>query len=252
MIRRGIALLLVLAPGCGLAEGDLAARLVQWVSSGEPNFRKSRSVSVVVQPVDLALYRELLPSVFAMPEHPLVSLAVADQLEVGPWPLTPYQLGAVRLRCAHEGREGWHPLTMPENAWVAIWTGRSLGFPKYRADEIRLARDGDGWTGIVRDEGELRLRLEFLPTEVPPEPLWRQLGWDTGGPTFNLRPPREGPEVQVVGGNEEREGRSEVLHGLVRIEIGPERPWAGLVPPGREAPGTLVLWEGGRSLAPED
>jgi hypothetical protein len=242
----------VCVTGCAdLLEGDLAAGLVQWVASTEDNFRQSRSLSVIAEPADLALYRKLLPARFSMPEHPLVSINVVDQLEVGPWPLTPYQLGAVSLRCAHEGEEGWHPITMPETKWVAVWTGRTMGFPKYVADHIHLSPEGEGWVGEVRHEGQLRLRLAFVPDANAPVPRWKREGWSTGGPTLNLRPPAEGPEVKVVRSAEGAPGRSEEEPGFVRIELGADEPYAGLLPADHRVPGVLALWEGGTSLAPE-
>jgi hypothetical protein len=245
-------LLLVAAPGCHPLEGDLAAWLVQLGASREPNFRKSRSVAALVEPSDRELYRRLLPAQFEMPERPMVSISVADQIEVGPWPLVPYQLGAVSLRCRWKGEEGWHPVTMPENRWVAVWTGRTMGYPKYLADEIHLSPEGEDWTGEVRHQGEVRLRLEFRPRPQTPLPAWQERGWSMGGPTFNLRPPGEGPDVKTVRGAEEKRGTARSEIGLVRIAIAASEPWSGLVPSGTEVPGTLVLWEGGRSLAPED
>jgi hypothetical protein len=246
------ALLTVFLTGCGdLLEGDLAASLVQLVASTEDNFRKSRSISVIVEPANLTLYEKLLPEAFAMPEHPLVSINVVDQLEVGPWPLTPYQLGSVSLRCSYEGEEGWHPLTMPETKWVAVWTGRTMGFPKYVAEEIHLSPEGEGWVGEVRHSDELRLRLAFVPDANAPIPRWERNGWSTGGPTLNLRPPGEGPEVKVVRGAEGAPDSSDVKPGRVRIDLGASEPFAGLLPAGHEATGVLELWQGGRSLAPE-
>ena len=253
--RRGwIAALLVIGVlGCNdLLEGDMAAGFVQLVASTEDNFRNSRSVNVMVEPANLPLYQELLPAPFAMPEHPLVSINIVDQLEVGPWPLTPYQLGSVSLRCVYEGEEGWHPITMPENKWVAVWTGRTMGFPKYLADEIHLSPQGKGWVGEVRHAGELRLRLVFAANANAPVPRWKKEGWSTGGPTFNLRPPGEGPDVKVVRGAEGAPGSSDVEAWRVRIDLGAAQPFADLLPAGHETSGVLVLWEGGRSLAPED
>ena len=132
-LRRLAPLLLPLLTlyGCSrLLEGDFAAWMVQRSASQEENFRQSRSIGAMLEPVDLDLYRSLLPEVFGLPEHPLVRINVVDQIEVGPWPLTPYQLGDVALRCSYEGEEGWHVITMPENKWVAVWTGRTMGFPK--------------------------------------------------------------------------------------------------------------------------
>jgi hypothetical protein len=253
LLRGWLALIFAFClTGCAdLLEGDLAAGLVQLVASSEDNFRKSRSLSVIVEPADLALYRELLPPAFSMPKHPLVSINVVDQLEVGPWPLTPYQLGSVSLRCAYEGEEGWHPITMPETKWVAVWTGRTMGFPKYVADEIHLSPEAEGWVGEVRHAGELRLRLAFAPDANAASPLWKKRGWPTGGPTLNLRPPGEGPEVKVVRGAEGAPGSSQQESGHVLIDLGAVEPFAGLLPAGYQAPGTLVLWQGGRSLAPE-
>jgi hypothetical protein len=247
------AIFAVCLTGCAdLLEGDLAAGLVQLVASTEDNFRKSRSVSVIVEPADLGLYRELLPAPFSMPERPLVSINVVDQLEVGPWPLTPYQLGSVSLRCSYEGEEGWHPITMPETKWVAVWTGRTMGFPKYVADEIHLSPEGEGWVGEVTHAGELRLRLAFASDANAALPRWKKMGWSTDGPTLNLRPPSEGPAVKVVRGAEGAPGSSEEETGYVRIDLGATEPFAGLLPAGHQAPGVVVLWQGGSSLAPED
>jgi hypothetical protein len=252
-LRNGIAALLTIGlVGCSdLLVGDLAASLVQLGASTEDNFRKARSIGVLVAPGDLPLYRRLLPDAFAMPEHPLLSISVVDQLEVGPWPLTPYQLAFVSLRCSYQGEEGWHPITMPENKWVAVWTGRTMGFPKYLADTIHLSPDGQGWVGEVHHEGELRLRLAFSPEQNPPTPRWKRQNWPTGGPTFNLRPPSKGPEVKIVRKAEGAPGSSDTAHGRVRIEIGASEPFAGLLHTGHEASGALVLWQGGASLAPE-
>ncbi len=52
-------------------------------------------------------------------------------------------------------------------------------------------------------------------------------------------------------GAEGAPGSSEEEPGYVRIDLGAAEPFAGLIPAGYEAPGVLVLWQGGRSLAPE-
>ena len=71
LLRGSITVLLVLGlPACGdLLEGDLAADVVQRVASTEDNFRKSRSVQVLVEASDLALYRELLSEQFCLECH---------------------------------------------------------------------------------------------------------------------------------------------------------------------------------------
>jgi len=253
MARHAAAIALLLASlGCGVMEGDLAGWIVQRVASTQDNFRHSRSLGVLMEPADLELYRTLLPDVFEMPAHPLVSFAIVDQLEVGPWPLTPYQLGSVSLRCVHRGEEGWHPITMPENDWIAIWSGRTMGFPKYRADHIALESRGEGWYGEVSDDGEVRLALTFAP-DRDEQPAWQAAGWDVGGPTFNLMPPGEGPEVRVIrSASGDGPAESDVQPGWVSVEIGPSRPWAGVVSRATDAAGAFVELRGGRSLAPDD
>ena len=46
-------------------------------------------------------------------------------------------------------------------------------------------------------------------------------------------------------------GSSQQETGHVRIDLGAAEPFAGLLPAGYQAPGTLVLWQGGSSPAPE-
>jgi hypothetical protein len=41
------------------------------------------------------------------------------------------------------------------------------------------------------------------------------------------------------------------LTGRARIDLGAKGPFAGLLPASQQAPGAIVLWQGGRSLAPE-
>ena len=82
-------------------------------------------------------------------------------------------------------------------------------------------------------------------------PRWKKLRWPAGGPTLNLRPPGEGPEVKLVRQAEGAPGSSQQETGQVRIDLGAAEPFAGLLPAGHEAPGVLVLWQGGSSLAPE-
>ncbi len=47
-------------------------------------------------------------------------------------------------------------------------------------------------------------------------------------------------------------GESTSETGVVRIRLGDDEPWAGLVLPESEATGALSEWRGGASLAPED
>jgi hypothetical protein len=56
----------------------------------------------------------------------------------------------------------------------------------------------------------------------------------------------------VVRSVEGAPGSSDAEAGRVRIDLGGDEPFSGLLPDNHEATGSLVLWQGGSSLAPED
>ncbi len=223
-------------------EGPVAQKIMLAIASTENNFRASRSIGAMAEPEDLELYRELLPTQFDMPELPLVWVSIVDNIEVGPWPLTRYQLGFISLHCTYQGEDGFHVLTMPENKWVPVWAGRTMGYPKYLADNVSLARDGDRWRGEVVKKGELRLALEFSPDKTEP-PAWVKQGLHPEqGPIFNLNPPRKGPRVQVVRTvvPEGTDPSQEVIEGTIVATIGTAEPSAGLLRPGASLYGTCA------------
>jgi hypothetical protein len=225
-----------------LLEGPIAQKIMLAVASTENNFRASQSISAMAEPEDLELYRNLLPNQLDMPQRPLVWVSIVDNMEVGPWPLTPYQLGFISLYCAYQGEEGFHPVTMPENKRVPIWAGRTMGYPKYFADRITLEHIGDGWRGEVMRKGVSRLLLEFSP-EKTESPAWVKEGQHPElGPTFNLNPPRIGPRVQVVRTivPEGTEPSREVLEGTIVVTIGSTEAGAGLLKPRTPLYGTYI------------
>jgi hypothetical protein len=224
------------------------------LASKESNFRASQSIGAMASPEDRALYRELLPQQFGMPSEPLVWVCIIDNIEVGPWPLTRYQLGFISLYCTYKGEEGWHPITMPENKWVPVWAGRTMGFPKYVADHVSLTSTGDSWRGEVAHKGASRLSLEFSPDRTDP-PLWvREERHPEERPTFNLKPPSKGPRVVAVRGvvTEGAKPELDLTEGTVVVTIGPDEPGAGLLKPETALYGTYVMARGTDvSLQPE-
>jgi hypothetical protein len=225
-----------------LLEGPIAQRIMLAVASTEDNFRASQSIGAMAAPQDIALYRRLLPAQFDMPETPLVWVSIIDNTEVGPWPLTPYQLGFISLCCAHRGEEGFHPLTMPENKWVPIWAGRTMGYPKYMADRISLERAGNGWRGEVVRKGVSRILLEFSPEKTEPPDWVKQGKHPELGPIFNLNPPAKGPRVQIVRTVVPKgsEPSQEIVEGTIIATIGATEPSAGLLKPGARLYGTYA------------
>lgn len=121
-------------------------------------------------------------------------LIAVDNMEVGPWPMTPCQEGIISLRCSYQGEEGWYSLTMPVNRRVAMASGRLIGFPKYAADEITFTPSGNDWRGEVLHESAQRLLLEFTPGKTEEHMTWQEKVF----PMFNLTPPGKGPEVKRV------------------------------------------------------
>lgn len=229
--------------GCSaILEGDAAKKIA---TSGRSKYEADRKIRVFAEPDDLGLYRKLLPSQFAMPKHPLVCMVVVDYTRVGPWPLTPYLEGYILLRASYRGEEGWHAIFMPVTKWVALWGGRTLGYPKYIADTITLAPDGSGWRGEIVHEGASRLLLVFTPGEVKEQPVYVKKKWDLGGPSFQLRPPAKGPAVQVIRWPEQGKPDIKTTYGLVTVTLGAPEPFAGLVRVGSKLPGAFITRTGG-------
>jgi hypothetical protein len=193
------------------------------------SFRGQRGITVAFPPADLALYRSLIPAPFEMPDTPLVAVAVVYYYDVT-LPLTPYHEGYVVLQCKYQGRTGWYVLTMPVDNETANAGGRSLGFPKYVADEIDLA-EGDGvWNGRVVYQGRSVMQVIFTP-QAGSKPVTNSSG-EPGAPVFLLVPPGEGPQVNEVNNDLVGERRTVTTSGSASIEADLGESWAGLLPAG--------------------
>jgi len=193
------------------------------------SFRGQRGITAAFAPTDVALYRSLLPTAFDMPESPLVAVAVVNYYDVT-LPLTPYSEGYVVLQCRYQGRTGWYVLTMPVDDDVANAGGRSLGFPKYVAEEIDLAETDGAWNGRVAYQGRDVMRVKFTP-QSGAEPVEKSSS-DAGLPVFLLLPPGEGPQVNEVDLQLFGPRRTVTTTGSATIEAGAGEAWAGLLPAG--------------------
>jgi hypothetical protein len=192
-------------------------------------FRGQRGITAAFAPADVALYRSLLPATFDMPEAPLVVVSIVYYYDVT-LPLTPYHEGYVSLQCRYEGRTGWYVLTMPVDDEVANAGGRSLGFPKYVADQIDLDESNGTWTGDVDYQGRDVMRVTFT-SKPGAEPIGTTS--TSGGPTiFLLIPPAEGPEVNEINVTIFGEQQKTSTAGTATVEADPGQSWAGLVPTG--------------------
>lgn len=242
-----LGILIITASGCAWQKKNIEATGV---------FHEFHGIYTMVEPADLDLYRELLPAPLEMPDKPVVSLFVVDYTEVHPWPMTPYLEGAVFLRAKYKGQEGWHCKTMPVNKWVPNKGGRALGFPKYVTKTVSLEPDGDRWKGEVKDKGRLKLLLEFTPgltcELIPQEAAILEAGPEKAlaDPVFLFVPPDEGTHFQKVEMVNVVQPLWSASPGMVRITIGPDEPWAGLVAPGAVSPGFFAEFNGAANLVP--
>jgi Acetoacetate decarboxylase (ADC) len=189
------------------------------------SFQGQRGITVAFPPADVGLYRSLLPESFDMPDQPLVAVIVVDYYDVT-LPLVPYREGFVALQCEYQGRTGWHVVTMPVDDETSSAGGRSIGFPKYVADEITLEEEGGGWRGRVVHEGRTVMEVAFTATgNAAPS--------TEGGGTvaFQLLPPGEGPAVYEVNTVTSGERRTVATPGSATVKADAGEPWAGLLGP---------------------
>jgi len=208
-----------------------------------------RGIITMVEPADLKKYRQLLPDQFEMPDQPMVGVYFFDFLDMEPWMVTftsvlkPYKEATVLLRCKYQNQEGWHPLTMPVSDEVANIAGRRLGFPKYVADNMSLAKTDSGWEGIVKHLGQEQISLKFMRgpiVGIKKLPSIQEAFIKGVGPEANLDcqifllvPPTTGPYVKVIHTSPPSRVNSEA--GMVRIELAD--PWNSLIPNGTLSPG---------------
>ncbi len=220
------------------------------------SFIEFYGIFTAVEPADLDLYESLLPKPLEMPDQPMVGLFVINYNHTNPWPFTPYLEGTVGLWCSYNGEEGWHVLTMPVTKRVSCEGGRALGFPKYVTKDISLWPADGGWKGEVKHEGELKLTLDYSPglnrklTALEEEVL-RSDRNKVADPIFQFVPPDKGPDLNRVKFVHLVPPTWTVEEGMVKVTIGHDEPWAGLVKPGTETPGVLQKFTGGASLIPE-
>jgi hypothetical protein len=200
-------------------------------------------------PQNTTLYRELLPSVFDMPDQPLVHVFVTDYYQMRPGTLPPYREVAVFLLCKYKGEPTWHCITMPVTDDRARLGGiRNLGYPKVMAD-ITFSRNAPIYSGIMKVDGKTILEYT-LDTKDHPVTTKEKEGFDrlTGIPSLNfLRgrlidpvPAARGAKVSMLGWAQRNPDLFKVLTGKATLVTHPEnaptasdwRPKAFAIPVG--------------------
>ena len=206
--------------GCSGGGGVSVAS--QSSKAGSEWYQGQQSITAIYQPTNGALYRQLLPETFDMPDTLQVIVAIAYYNNVS-FPITPYHEAYVLLACNYQGKSGLFTVTMPVDDKKANDLGRSIGYPKYIADKIELAESGGAWSGQVMNQGRSVLQMTFTPHA---EALASTRS--TAGPScLNLVPPGIGPEVLAVDtiGQQQVNTRS----GLATVTVDPNESWGKLL-----------------------
>jgi hypothetical protein len=226
--------------------------LLNWLLFAQPGgqFLELSGITAHYAPDTLDRYRHYLPDRLEMPVRPVVKLFLIDYLRVSPWPFTRYQEWSMLLRAAHDGVEGWFPVTMPVTTWIARQGGHHLGFPKYVADSITLVDDGTTVTGRAIARNRLDVSMRFTATESIAIETWERTLLERDeifdADLIVLKPTGIGPDVQRVRLDVVAPSRWTARHGSVELR----GDAGGLIPDGRIVPGSVHHFEGGMNLVP--
>jgi hypothetical protein len=215
-------------------------------------FHEFEGLMTHFEPKDTALYRRLLPLAFDMPDQPVVTLFSADYLRVVMFPTTRYQEWSVLLRCRWHDVEVEHSYLMPVTSRTALLGGRYMGFSKILIDDITFTSNNGMHTATSKYKGALQVELDFKPGLTRPLAAWEQtlVGSETffKGRLFQLYPPGRGPRVKEIVQHHIVPPRWAPEQGMVKVMVGPDEPWAGLVPDEGEFPGVYNHFVGSFNL----
>lgn len=236
-------------------------------------WQEFQGIFTVVEPADLALYRELLPAELDMPEVPAVGVFIVDYQVVVPCPMRPYLEGALGIKGVYKGEEGWHTVTMPLDLNSARLGGLGVGFPKYMAEVTLTGSDENlpeddneeagSYEGIVTDEGVVRMSLDFTPGLTRPLtpfeedvlasglPRLEGIGFQKGPISSTGDPSEYGPSLYRITLVDKVQANWESVLGMAKIHISPDDPWAGLIAPDADAVGLFQVFSGGKIMEVE-
>jgi hypothetical protein len=125
------------------------------IEPSEPpyTYHEFNGIVVFYKTQDLAIYRELLPKVFEMPDEPLVWAFIMDYYKMDS-ATQPYREAAVYLLARYEGKPAWHCITMPVTSDEARIGGiYYLGYPKIMGD-VTLRRCCSRYKGQLKLNGK--------------------------------------------------------------------------------------------------
>jgi acetoacetate decarboxylase len=132
--------------GCSLA-------LTEKPTEPRYTYHEFDGIAVFYKTQDLAIYRELLPKLFEMPDEPLVWAFIMDYYKMDS-ATQPYREAAVYLLAKYADKPAWHCVTMPVTSNEARIGGiYYLGYPKIMGD-VTLKRGRSAYTGRLKLKGK--------------------------------------------------------------------------------------------------
>ena len=204
MIKRALAAglaLLALAPAVALADpcDDQLTACLQGSDLAVPMQAELITAFVPVRdtPEALALYRQLIPRPYSMPDEPAVGV-YASKLDI-PFRIPGNPEGnysswfedGIDIRVEHQGETGWYRLAVPLSSPFEWEIGRAAGFPKIMAEAGR-EDIGGGHRMWARSDGQTMVDLAWEPAGGAVAPSLRSYTLNRD-PVFLLMDPLAGP-----------------------------------------------------------
>lgn len=137
----------------------------------EKMYQEFEGVMLFYKPVGVDTYRQLLPTVFDMPDEPLVLAYIINFYKMASWTIKPYLETAVFLLAKYNGETIWHCITMPVTTDEARIGGITyFGYPKVLAD-ITLDNKAYGYSGKLTANGRpiIQATLDTTGYVITPE-----------------------------------------------------------------------------------
>ncbi|HKP58572.1 MAG TPA: acetoacetate decarboxylase family protein [Polyangiales bacterium] len=232
-----------LGPDCG--SDPLAGKQPH----GSGFYQKFHGLFGCTPPADLALFRKMLPEKFEMPADPQVCFYTIDFEISG---VGRYHEAAILLPITYKGQSGKYVLTMDLDNRAATTGGRAMGFPKYQG-QVTVERNGNDWTGTASANGKVDLKASYTgQCTKSDEFLWPDFINLTPIPSGTTSsqaflPPRTGSALRVPA-EFLSDKTFHSLKGSIKLEIGDDLPWNGLVDETKPFPGLWSAFVGGVDL----
>jgi hypothetical protein len=192
--------------------------------------RGTNGIFSAFSPINIELYKSLLPKHLTIPEKPIVSLVTVDYNTGNS--VTRYNEGMVMIKgICPDGEETWFVLSMPVETWLMMEMGVDWGFPK-RIFDITVTKEKT----LVLDKGIKHLELELTPnTSLKEEDIIIPKGdaWGINNMAV-IHPVRKDILLIFSYGPLSVQERN---IGMVKVSVDRNQPWSGLIPEELSIPG---------------